>query len=328
MDAYVHANLQSELRSRRELLDAALADSGRSPDLVRLLREVDAALDRIETDHYGNCDACHEPLEDDQLLAHPLLTWCLCNLTQQQQDALQRDLDLASRIQWALLPPTHLTVDGWETAYRYVPAGPVSGDYCDVARRDNGLWFLAGDVMGHGVAASFLMARLNALFRTLIEFDLPLHQIVERTNRLFRDAASENHFATLVAGRAAPDGVIEVCNAGHPAPLVVSRGRVREVGGGGLPVGVSQANAYTTERVVADPGDVVLLYTDGLVETRAPSGDMYGVDRVTQIVEGGAALPLPALAGTLLSDANRFRGDTRPEDDITLLLLRRGAAES
>src|SRR5207249_7870938 len=140
------------------------------------------------------------------------------------QTALQNDLDLASRIQWQLLPRQNVRVSGWEVHYRYEPAGPVSGDYCD-AITENGdggnLYVLTGDVSGKGVAASLLMAHLNAMFRTLVGMGLPVQHLLERANRLFSESTIASHYATLVCARAEVTGEVEVCNAGHCPPLVI-----------------------------------------------------------------------------------------------------------
>src|SRR5207249_11064553 len=129
-------------------------------------------------------------------------------------------LELASRIQRELLPKPDLHVDGWQVAYHYQPAGPVSGDYCDLIRAESGdMYFLVGDVAGKGVAAAMLMSHLSALLRTLISLGLPLDQLMERASRVFCESTLPMHYATLVCGRATRSGAMELCDAGHPPPL-------------------------------------------------------------------------------------------------------------
>src|SRR5262245_12652544 len=130
MNAASQAQIHDQLVDRRRRLRDTIGDVGEAGDLVRLLGEVDAALERMEGGVYGRCEVCHENVEEKDLLANPLLTYCLCTLTPQQQRELQTDLDLAGRIQWALLPKQDLAHAGWEVHHRYEPAGPVSGDYC------------------------------------------------------------------------------------------------------------------------------------------------------------------------------------------------------
>src|SRR5262245_42209226 len=178
--------IRGQLLSRRHRLEEAAGSVPRDMDYVRLLDEVDAALSRLDDDSYGLCKTCHDPIEADRLMADPLLEFCIDHLTGDQRRALEADLGLASRIQGALLPDRTMRSSGWEIAYHYEGAGPVSGDYCDIVRaRDNSLYFAVGDVTGKGVAASMLMAHLHATLRGLVSLSVPLDQLMERTSRTF-----------------------------------------------------------------------------------------------------------------------------------------------
>src|SRR5580698_10349340 len=181
--------LQSQLEERKSRLEAVLASAPQNSGLAGLLREVDAALDRMAEGTYGICPECHDAVERDRLLADPLVRYCLDHLTRLQRAALQRDLDLASQVQRNLRPKNDLSVGGWETSYHFAPVGPVSGDYCDLIQYDGKLLFLLGDVSGKGVAASMVMAQLHALFRSLSGMNLPLGQIVTHVNRFFCESA-------------------------------------------------------------------------------------------------------------------------------------------
>src|SRR5271156_3980906 len=222
--------LQSQLEERKRLLEVAVASGPRNPELGSLLREVDSALDRMAKGIYGLCLECHESVEQDRLLADPLVRYCLDHLTQSQRTALQRDLDLASQVQRNLLPQKGLCVGGWETSYHFAPVGAVSGDYCDLIPFDGHLLFLLGDVSGKGVAASMLMAQLHALFRSLTRsltgVSMPLCQIVSYVNRFFCESSLAGQYATLVCGLAKPTGEVEIHNAGHCPAIVVGRGSV------------------------------------------------------------------------------------------------------
>src|SRR6266511_2716189 len=190
MDTLLETNLRGHLQDRRQRLESVISKVGDAADLVRLLQEVDAALDRLEKKSYGLCNVCNLAIEEEFLLANPLVQYCLCELSPEQQRALEDDLGLAARVQWALLPPQNLSFAGWEVHFRYAPAGPVSGDYCDAVtgQSDGGDLFLAvGDVSGKGVAASLFMARLNALFRALIQTEVSVQQLVERANGLLSE---------------------------------------------------------------------------------------------------------------------------------------------
>src|SRR5262245_52368030 len=166
--ASTHVNLRADLMDWRHRLESAIDQSQDSSHLVPLLSELDSALHRMENGSAGICEACHEEIED-AAVKDPIARFCLECLNAHEQRALQNDLDNVSLLQHTLLPKQNLVVPGWRAYYHYEAAGPVSGDYCDLVSTDKGdLFFLLGDVSGKGIAASMLMAHLNAIFRSLI----------------------------------------------------------------------------------------------------------------------------------------------------------------
>jgi sigma-B regulation protein RsbU (phosphoserine phosphatase) len=314
--------LHSQLEERKRRLEGAIASTPPNSSLAGLLSEVDAALDRMAKGDYGLCQECHEAVEQDRLLADPLVRYCLDHLTQPERDALQRDLDLASRVQRNLLPQAGLSAGGWETSYHYAPVGPVSGDYCDLIPSDGQLLFMLGDVSGKGVAASMLMAQLHALFRSLTGMALPLGQIVTQVNRVFCESALAGLYATLVCGQAKPTGEVEIHNAGHWPAIVAGRGGVLRIESTGLPLGMFHEREFSATRVQLDTGDTLFLYTDGLSEARNEGGE-YGVDRIMTLVRQQAARQPAELIAACLDDLQAFADAGQRLDDLTLLAIRR-----
>ena len=326
MQSVVNTALREQLAERRERLQCTIDEVGQADDLLRLLGEVDRALDRLGSNSFGRCDVCGEDVGEVDLLQHPLLQYCLCALSEQQQAALQRDLDMAQRVQLSLLPKQDLVHAGWEVHHRYIPAGPVSGDFCDVVTRNSDsddLYFLLGDVSGKGVAASLLMARLSALFRTLIDQSLPLDEVVERANRHFTESTNTMHFATLVCGRADRSGRVEFCNAGHCPPLVVRTGEVLPLDSTGLPVGLLTDHPYRTLHVDLGPGETLFLYSDGLTEASNASGELFGTERLARLLNSNRRGSPAKLAAQCLAQVRDFQGGTPRSDDLTIMVLRR-----
>jgi len=318
------AFLNTQLEERKRRLEAAIAVAPPNAGLAGLLREVDSALERVANGSYGLCQECHEPVEQDRLLADPLVRYCLDHLTQPERAALQRDLDLASEVQRNLLPQAGLCSGCWETSYHYSPVGPVSGDYCDLIPSDGQLFFVLGDVSGKGVAASMLMTQLHALFRSLTGMALPLGQTVTRANRVFCESALAGQYATLVCGQAKPTGEVEIHNAGHWPAIVVGHGGVLRIESTGLPLGMFAESEFSATRLQLEVGDTLFLYTDGLSEARN-EGDEYGVDRVMTLVRQQAARPPAELIAACLDDLRAFEGAGPRLDDLTLLAIRRRA---
>jgi len=324
MTANTDVFLQGQLIERRKQLERAASAGPVDAQVRHLIREVDEALSRLQAGTYGLCDVCHEPIEPERLINDPLARFCLDHLTPHQQRALENDLVLAARIQKGLLPRSPLRFGGWEAAYHYEPAGIVSGDYCDLVSAPNGdFYFILGDVTGKGVAASMLMVHLQAMFRTLIPMQLPLHKLVEHASRVFCESTLPTHFATLVCGKAADSGEVEVCNAGHPPPLLVSQGRIEAVHPTGLPLGAFCDEQFTTARFRIEPGQALLLYTDGLSEARDDDGRMYGSDRIHQLALGKRGTPPKALIEVYLTDLAAFRKDVPAGDDLTIMAIGR-----
>jgi len=325
MDEASLANIRAHLMARRRRIAHVLDDAADAPRLVGLLKEVDSALEKIGNGTYGACKTCHEAIEDDLLERDPLAGFCLDHLDTAQQRALEYDLETAARIQGALLPPRDIDTELWRLHYYYEPAGPVSGDYCDVVppKKEGGaLLFAVGDVSGKGVAASMLMAHMHAVFHTLASFDPPLDQLVAETNRLMCESTTSAHFATLVCGKARANGEIEVCNAGHLPPLLVRRGEIVRLDATNLPIGILCDAAYALKKVTLEKGDQLVIYTDGLSE--AESGDqMYGDERVLELVsKNGGASPRD-IVRACVRDLDAFTAGAARQDDVSIMAIQR-----
>ena len=316
--------LRSELVGRRRKLESAAGLAPQAAELRRLLEQVDSALDRMDRGTYGLCDVCHDPIESDRLKVDPLTKVCLDHLDPEERRALEDDLDLALRIQTTLLPNRHLEAGGWRAHYHYQPAGPVSGDYCDLVLSDGSLFFMVGDVAGKGVASSLLMSHLHAIIRSLLSVGMPVAQLMERANRLFCESTMPAHYATLICGRATAAGEVELCNAGHCRPAIVRHGEVATIQSGGIPLGLFCSVHYAPQRFQLEPGDLLILYTDGVSEAADPAGAEYGEDRVLRVAAGCHRLPAEAASRTLLDDLAAFRAGARQADDLTLMAIQRG----
>jgi sigma-B regulation protein RsbU (phosphoserine phosphatase) len=266
----------------------------------------------------------HEEIENDRLLTDPLCRNCLDHLSASEQRALERDLDLAFQVQSGLLPKPGVAAHGWTMAYHYRPAGPVSGDYCDLIRLEDGsALFLLGDVMGKGVAASMLTAHLHAIFRSLATPARPMNELVAKANRVFCEGTIASFYATLVCGRLGTDGDVEVCNAGHCYPLHLHQGTVSPIEATGLPLGLFCDAEYTSHRKKFPTGDGLVIHSDGLSETFNKAGVQYGVERLSELLRRQRAVPPGQLLAALLEDLDGFRTGAPVTDDLTVMVIRR-----
>jgi sigma-B regulation protein RsbU (phosphoserine phosphatase) len=317
------AALRSQLVARRQRLDAALA-RGPAEHLQSLLQEIDQALERMQSGDFGSCDTCHEPIENERLLLDPLCRNCLDHLSPSERRSLERDLDLAFKVQQGLLPPASPTLQGWSAAYTYLPVGPVSGDYLDLIDLDGGgALFLVGDVSGKGVAASMLMAQLHAIFRSLTPVTPSLPDLVAQANRVFCQGNPICHFATLICGQLDRQGNLEICNAGHCLPLRVGRGEVVCLESTGLPVGVMCNGEYPSLRHRFSQGESLVLYSDGLTESFNTRGEPYGTERLVDLLACRSTQEPKDMLAAVLHDLQEFQAGAARTDDLTVMVLRR-----
>src|SRR5271168_3639668 len=280
------AFFQEQLTTRRERLEADTSRNGDTAEIHRLVAQVDAALARLENGTFGVCELCGGTVEPARMIADPLTRICLDELPPEERRRLEADLEMAGRIQRALLPPEDLAVHGWEVHYRYEPVGLVSGDYCDLivaAAPSNELFFLLGDVSGKGVAASLLMTHLHAMFRSLVTVRQPLEQMLAVASRLFCESTTAGQFATLVAGRADASGDLEIASAGHPPALLLHNNGITRIESGGFPLGMFSDARFVSQKLALRPGDALLFYSDGVTESRSAEGEEYGLERLSQL---------------------------------------------
>lgn len=324
-DPYIREQLEKRRNELHTVISAAAPADPATP-LLDLLSEVDSALHRMDEGTYGICPACNGSVETDRLLADPLVTLCLDHLSSDEQRALERDLELAARVQRGLLPRSDVGFQDWRVHYRYHPAGMVSGDYCDLilpANVEGELVFLLGDVAGKGVAASLLMTHLHAMFRSLASVDLALDKLLEMANSVFCQSTIAGQYATLICGRAGRRGEIEIGSAGHLAALLISKEGVRQVCSTGVPLGMFGTSRYTIDRLQMEPGDSLLLYTDGISEATNTTGVEYGVSRLSTIAAERHGWVPRELAAACMKDVQNHSAGHKQADDQTLMVVHR-----
>ena len=328
MPAVTDSYIREQLEKRRERLTTAIASAPPEAPATRfreLLAEVDAAMERMDAGTYGICEVCNDTVEPDRLIEDPLVRFCLDHLSGEERRALEGDLDLAATIQRGLLPPSSVRSHDWQIGYEYRAARVVSGDYCDIIEPegDNGLIFLVGDVSGKGVAAALLMSYLRAVFRSLLSAGRDIDNLLEAANRLFCESTMAGQFATLICGRAVGGGEVEIVSAGHCPALIISGQGIRQVGATGLPLGMFATSRYTVERTSLEPGDSLLIYTDGISEARDAKGDDYGVDGISRFAHEWRAHMPRELAANCLKEVQGFSSGAPQADDQTVMVVRR-----
>ena len=239
---------------------------------------------------------------------------------------MKAELRLAAQIQLDLLPKECPKLPGYDIAAKTVPAEQVGGDYFDfVCSHQDRLVFCLGDVSGKGLPAALLMANLQATLRGQAMLTPLPRECLLRANRLLYNSTSPEKFATLFYAVLEPDsGKFCYSNAGHERPVLLKKNlEVRFLGTGGLPLGVLEEWAYEDECEHLHPGDVMVIYSDGIGETLGADGEQFGAERALEVIKSSASLPAGELVDSILSAVRRHAANATQSDDMTLLVVKR-----
>lgn len=244
--------------------------------------------------------------------------------------SLKRDLEVAREIQQAMLPDGTWSGPGVEAFGLTKPANTVGGDFYDILPQPDGTVIVAlGDVAGKASPAALLMALLLAMLRTLVDEGLPLPALVQRLNLQVGRHAPASRFITLfLASYDPPTGRLTFVNAGQTPPLLRRQtGSIERLMSGGIALGMFAGSTYEAGEVQMNPGDALLLYSDGLTEAESPDGqpfDEAGLERTLALYAGAYQQSAAAELGRAVFDAvERHRRDQRLSDDLTVLVLSR-----
>jgi sigma-B regulation protein RsbU (phosphoserine phosphatase) len=240
-----------------------------------------------------------------------------------RQREMDRDLQIAHSVQTGFLPAHPPQLPDYSFYNYYRPANRVGGDYFDYVEMPDGrLAVVVADVVGHGVAAALLMAKLSAEVRFSLATQLRPESAITRLNQLFGGGLLEDRFVTLVMTVLNPEThELTVVNAGHMCPMVRrASGEIEEVGDktAGLPVGVVDDYKYEQCRVSLGPGDMTALYTDGINESMNRDGKMYTIDRLRQQV-ARTAENAEVLGKNIIDDVRQFIDGHVQGDDMCLV---------
>lgn len=240
--------------------------------------------------------------------------------------SLKNDLEIARDIQHAMLRHDTYRAPGVETFGRTRPANTVGGDFYEIAPQASGDLVVAlGDVAGKGSPAALLMALLLAMMRTLLDLGLDPPTLMARLNQQIGRHAPRSRFITLFFGRFDPStGVLTWVNGGHLPPLLRRRdGTLERLSGGGMALGLSDAARYEATSTRLEPGDTVVLYSDGITEAESPGGVPFDEEGLMKVLAARPDATAPDLAASVMSAVSAHAADHRFADDLTVVVLRR-----
>jgi phosphoserine phosphatase RsbU/P len=246
-----------------------------------------------------------------------------------QKERLEEQLRLALEAGREASAAVWPDVPGWDTAGYTRPRFEIGGDYYDqIALGDGRLGLVVADVSGKGSLAAMTLTTFRAILRTQVEGEPEPVRTAAAANRLLRERMAPTEYVTAVYGVLDPArGLFEYANCGHSPPLLVrADGRWTKLTTGGPPLGLLAGARYLGGEATVEPGDLLLLFTDGVVEAEGPGGAEFGVDRLAEVVRESRDLPGARVIEEVVRATTEFCGTDEYADDYTLLVLRRLSA--
>ncbi len=242
---------------------------------------------------------------------------------------MKRDLEIARDIQSWLLPPAPPEIPGLRIAFATRPANTVAGDYYDIFPRPSSehgrFLFVVADVAGKSIPAALLMATMQASLRTLSATSSTLRDLVQGLNH-YACSNSQGGLRYTTAFLAEFDPASRAftyINAGHNNPVLRrASGEVERLIAGGLPLGIRNEAAYESGNTVLQPGDWLLIFTDGLVEATNHDDQEYGETRMQNVLNSGTDTMPSELLHHMMADLDIFVGATPQHDDVTCMLIK------
>ncbi len=242
---------------------------------------------------------------------------------ERERQRFEQEINIARDIQQALLPRDfrefpHLAVTGFN-----LPCLSVGGDYFDVFPLSDGRTaFLIADVSGKGLGAALLTTMLQGALSGMTLGTDPA-RVFNHVNRFLCGHSEVGRYATMFFGILDQDGHLEYINAGHPSPFLIRNGAAEEAfTEGSYPVGLVPEAEYTSVGLKLEPGDTLVLFSDGVTEAMDPDDQLFGVPRLKQVLNGQTQCPLEHIQKCVLEAVENFTRGAHQADDVTLLIVR------
>ncbi len=248
-------------------------------------------------------------------------------IRERERQRMEEQINIARDIQQALLPRNFPDHPHFAVAGCNYPCLSVGGDYFDVFPLDNNRTaFLIADVSGKGLGAALLTTMLQGALSAMTLGTDPA-RVFNHVNRFLCDHAEVGRYATMFFGILDDDGHLEFINAGHPSPFMIRHGVAQEpFSEGSYPVGLVPEAEYTVARLKLEPGDTIVLFSDGVTEAMDPDEELFGVPRLREVLTGLTECPLDQIQKSVLEAVENFTRGASQADDVTLLVVRYRAA--
>jgi len=244
-----------------------------------------------------------------------------------EKQRMEEELNIARDLQTSMLPSACPQIEGFELAAFSVSAREVGGDFYDfIEMGDEKAGFVIGDVTGKSVSGALVMSASRSVFRMLSEDELTVGESMTRANRrLKKDITSGMFVALLYVVLNGRDKTLSLCSAGQTQPVLLSaksgKTSLVETQGDTFPLGILDDVNYEETRLQIEAGDKVVFYTDGIVEAMNGKEEMYGFERLLEVVKASTSETAEALLNDILESVRAFAGETEQHDDLTVMVV-------
>jgi sigma-B regulation protein RsbU (phosphoserine phosphatase) len=311
-----------------ERVQVALGSEATS-GLDRHLAVISSSLEQVDAGTLGTCVECHEPVEPELLQMDYTSCVCLTHLSDAEQRSLESELELAQTVQRSLLPQEVPSIPLVDVAAFSRPAQIVGGDYFDFFPFPDGRQgVVISDVAGHGMSSSLIMASLQTMLRTLSQDLNHPGELVARINHLCLHNIQFTTFISLFLAAYKPETrQLIYCNAGHNPPLLIRNqsGDHDWLAPSGPAIGLAEDSAYLDNSISVAPGDTLYMYTDGVTECGSPDGDLFGNQRLEDVVSATADRPAQEILYAVRTALETFASGRPLGDDVTMVVWKFGA---
>jgi len=299
---------------------------------VIFISALDELQDKVRAFAVGGVDYITKPFQVEEVLARVETHLALRRLQEQLENAnkkMARELALAGQVQASFLPSKLPDIPGWQLKVTLKPVSQTSGDFYDVMLLQNGkLGILIADVVDKGVGAALYMALSWTLIRTYAaEYPTQPELVLSAVNRRILMDTSAEQFVSVFYGIIDPaTGTLTYCNAGHYPPYLLrvgNGGAAMALTRTGMVLGVEKDVKWEQASAQLAPGDVLVLYTDGITDAEDERGEFFGQDRLLEAVQASQGSSAQDIQDSLLTAVHNFVGNTVQFDDIALMVVMR-----
>jgi sigma-B regulation protein RsbU (phosphoserine phosphatase) len=244
-----------------------------------------------------------------------------------EKERMEEELNIAKDLQTSMLPATCPEIEGFKIAARSTPAREVGGDFYDfIEMGKHRVGFVIGDVTGKSVSGALVMSASRSVFRMLSEEQLSVGEIMIRANRRTKkDIKSGMFVALLYAVLNAKERILSLCSAGQTQPIYFSsktgEASLVQTEGDNFPLGILDEPDYKETRLQLAPGDKIIFYTDGIVEAMNPQEEVFGFERLLEVVQGGRSMSADSLLKEISDQINTFVRGAAQHDDLTVIVV-------